>query len=226
MTLDDRQPWKRRDDETDAQWMAFRFFRDLGPSRTTEKAWKKYSEARDLKLDRIGRHFWEWKRENDWDERVRAFDRHNDEIRLAENRQMREAATKVLMRQIENVAKRLVVTALGDQALERSDFEELPDGLQFEAMTEVLDRGGVDAPDRIEVDGDLYDEADNAPNLDLSLFTEFLTMDSDERRERLKSLEDINETAEATHPDDFRDDGAAPDDDAADGDSDDAGGGD
>ncbi|MFB6371597.1 MAG: hypothetical protein ABEN55_00445 [Bradymonadaceae bacterium] len=202
MTDPKRQPWKRRDDETDAAWQAFRIYRDLGPARNFQKAWEKYADERGLKTEEPHGKFWEWVREKSWEKRVKAYEAHKDEMRLARHREKRREAQDELMKQVVNVVRRLIVTALGPEALEQIEgMSEMPDGVQYDAMLEVLDRGGVDAADKLEITGDITQRS-KREGLDLELFADFLEMDEEDRSERIKALERMRSQIDGGDDDD------------------------
>lgn len=88
-------PWTRRDDETDAQFLAFRIYRDLGERRTLAECNARYRLARageeyqpgDVPADALDvpdgatRRIEHWSSGNDWTARVAAFDDWRDRVR-------------------------------------------------------------------------------------------------------------------------------------------------
>lgn len=77
-------PWERQPCEPSASWHGFTAYRDLGPTRSCNKAAKK--------LGKNGAHFSELCRQNDWVARAAAWDaevdRHHRRYVLAEQRKM------------------------------------------------------------------------------------------------------------------------------------------
>lgn len=140
----DRKPWDQQSDETKKAFCAFRIYRDLGLTRTTTKAWEEYAENQDLSSDHPHPDFWKWKRENNWDDRVNAYDRWMDQRRQKQIKEARDGAFKDLAEAAEPIARVLVQIAAG-----RADDA---DPTQFKAAKEILDRIGVKSPDQLEID--------------------------------------------------------------------------
>lgn len=199
------RPWERRENETDAQWLAFMLYRDQGLGRTVEEAWDAYADERDLKSDKAPQHFWNWVNENDWNERCRAYDRFIDEKRRAEHEKKRREARATILDNINQVAQRLMLTALSKRMLPREVRQNLPGEIddpgvrEFNAMIEVLDRAGIDAPDKVEISGDMTQRHEgDAPGtgIDPELFANLLQMDDEDRDRRIDELDDMMDELE------------------------------
>jgi len=81
------EPWERLQRETDAQWAAFKYYRDMVPiERTMLAAWSAYAVERTgepPKNKRAPGYFAAWSSANDWVARVLAFDRYQDAASVA-----------------------------------------------------------------------------------------------------------------------------------------------
>lgn len=143
MTDTRRQPWERRDDESEAQWHAFKCFRDLGLSRSVAEAWRKYSDERGLSSDNAHPDFWEWVRENEWRKRAKAWDRYRDKQRQLKRMQQREEALDSLSQFAPALARTLVAIGSGNA--------QNPNKIQLEAIVEALDRAGITVTKEIEL---------------------------------------------------------------------------
>jgi hypothetical protein len=166
MSDDDRPPWARRDDETDAQWMGFKKFRDVGLGRTIEEAWAEYARKRGLKSERAPSHFHEWKDENDWLERAAEWDRYQDRQYRADIEEARRDATRKLADRASNAALLLAAKATGrlkhfrKQLPNDIDIEDF-DATQLNAIRDLLDRIGADAAKQLIVGGDVEHQHDH-----------------------------------------------------------------
>lgn len=81
------KPWERREGEGPERWEAFTVFRDMGLSRTIQGLSDKLSKSRQL--------FTMWSGEDGWRERVEAWDREQDRIRLeAQSKALSKVVTK------------------------------------------------------------------------------------------------------------------------------------
>lgn len=79
-------PWERQDSETPAAFSAFAAYRDMGPARSITKVARQLDKSRTL----IGR----WSRSHAWVLRAQAFDREQDRIFAAEQRQARKETAR------------------------------------------------------------------------------------------------------------------------------------
>ncbi|MGW0822569.1 hypothetical protein [Streptomyces sp. NPDC002845] len=79
-------PWERQDSETTAAFSAFAAYRDMGPARSITKVARQLGKSRTL----IGR----WSRAHAWVLRAQAFDREQDRIFAAEQRQARKETAR------------------------------------------------------------------------------------------------------------------------------------
>ncbi|TQE30934.1 hypothetical protein Sipo8835_22930 [Streptomyces ipomoeae] len=79
-------PWERQDSESPAAFSAFAAYRDMGPARSITKVARQVDKSRTL----IGR----WSRAHAWVLRAQAFDREQDRLFAAEQRQARKEAAR------------------------------------------------------------------------------------------------------------------------------------
>lgn len=139
-----RQPWDRRPDETDSQFLAFKCYRDLGLARTVRDAWDKYSDEKGLKSDKPTGAFEQWRKQNDWTERCRAFDRHVDRERQQTIHEARARARDKIAQRAGDLAEKLVAIALNIEEANKS---------QVKALKAALNRIGVSDSLEIDIDG-------------------------------------------------------------------------
>jgi len=75
-------PWLKRPDESDAAFAAFTGFRDLGPGRSLDEAWRQQGPSgapKGTKRPHRAPGSWKrWKRDHDWDSRAQAYDHRNE----------------------------------------------------------------------------------------------------------------------------------------------------
>lgn len=175
--MTDREPWERREDETDLAWMAFRIFRDLGLGRTVEEAWRKYSEKRDLAGGKAQSHFHNWKAEHDWYERVEAFDRRKEK----QHQEQLLAARREALEEIAGSAGDLANALLAMAAGQLSDGEGTgQDRVQLDAIRESLDRIGVDTADELKVDAEVGVESNKSVEHSFDVGEMLQDLDADE----------------------------------------------
>jgi len=142
---DTRNPWDRRDDETDKAFKAFKLYRDQGEGRTIQKAWYAYAEwnwgpqradkERAKGGRKAARFFEDWSSAHDWQSRARAWDRHLEKIaqRKAEQAhldQLEEHRSHVQefaddARETAATAKAQIDEALSDMSLEEASVKEV-----------------------------------------------------------------------------------------------------
>lgn len=74
---DSTPPWERTPEESEAAWLAFTIFRDLGPARSLSAALRILNERTGKRSTKPGRAWHTWKRRHRWTARVQAYDLHN-----------------------------------------------------------------------------------------------------------------------------------------------------
>jgi hypothetical protein len=84
----DNQIWERLPSDTDKSFEAFCIYRDMGTTRSLEKAWRKYKEG----AETVPGYFKDWSREHNWVERVNAYD---DYLRDLHRKRLESAKLKV-----------------------------------------------------------------------------------------------------------------------------------
>lgn len=72
--------WTPEPGESPKAYQAFAIYRDLGPSRSIDRAYEVYSGQQGSKKRASGR-FTKWSTDHDWVERAREFDMRDEEIR-------------------------------------------------------------------------------------------------------------------------------------------------
>ena len=110
---DKRDPWERRDDETDKAFAAFVAFRDLPPGeRTDVAAYAKYQGLKKAKKGKVPAPSWyKWKKENLWDQRVALHDAWVDSGDLEATAEKRKEVKGGLWAAIGLMSKRLKALA-------------------------------------------------------------------------------------------------------------------
>lgn len=95
------ETWLRAESEGHIPYEAFEKYRDMGPSRSVDKAYRNFmvqkgkrSEEEVTSLSASGR-WWEWYKRFNWGERAQAWDAHNEYMRAIEQEEARkEMATR------------------------------------------------------------------------------------------------------------------------------------
>lgn len=80
--------WEQQPGETPAAWRAFCVYRDLGPGRSIDAAWKKHT-GQQASLKRAARRWFTWSVAYGWEARTREYDAHIER----ETRQRAEVET-------------------------------------------------------------------------------------------------------------------------------------
>lgn len=109
------QPWDKRDDETHDSFLAFAFFRDMGPSRTLRQAW--FALNPDAKG--MNATFFKWSKKYGWMARVSAFDRWRNEIEQTKIKEWEASAGRRLERNRDQQRKNEMT--LGVKAMQKAD---------------------------------------------------------------------------------------------------------
>lgn len=120
------KPWLRQSDESSKAYAAFSCFRDLGPSRTIEEAWRKYKAQQGLSTKRPNAHFHKWKDAHEWQSRSIAFDNMLSGDLIERRRKAIEEATEVLLEAAVPTAKRLASMAVGGY-IDEEKYQRLVD---------------------------------------------------------------------------------------------------
>lgn len=159
---DEIREWERQPDETGSQWLAFKCYRDLGPARTIPDAWEVYSQEKGLKSQTCTGAFKDWKRENRWDERAAAYDRHQDRQTQAAVLNAHKVVKERLSERADEIVDALIAISLG--------FDE-PHSARVGAIRTALDKLGIsdsidiDVDARVEQTDSLEDVLDDIENL-------------------------------------------------------------
>jgi len=152
--MSELEPWERQPYESDAQWQAFRIFRDLGLNRCLRMAWEKYRAARGLRQDWPAAHFKVWSANNEWFDRAAAWDAHQDEVHRNKLLKSRHEALEELADRAPNMAQLLLGMAAG----QGKNGSGARDRTQLDAIQDVLDRIGVTSPDMLQIDANVTSE--------------------------------------------------------------------
>ncbi len=106
------EPWERQPGETNENFARFRTYRDMGPTRSVNKAYRAYYNKPDVPADRIPSTFSTIASKWEWNERARAWDMENDRLHLLENqmaaRKMAKRHAKVANLFIDRLTERLL----------------------------------------------------------------------------------------------------------------------
>lgn len=132
---DDKKPWEQRGDEGASAYQGFGIYRDMGTTRSVEKAWRVYAEQRQLKGMYPSRAFLKWCSVHEWVVRCDAFDRYEAQARLAMRDEIRDSVRRKLLKASDGIAERLIEVALGMYPDSKSH--------EIKAAQEVLDRAGI-----------------------------------------------------------------------------------
>jgi len=166
--MSDRRPWDRRDDETESQWLAFMCYRDQDLPRTMPAAFDDYSQKKGLKSQTMTGAFKEWKQQNDWEERVTAYDRWKDRQTQAAIREAHKNVLESLSEHAKDLAKALIEISLGIQE---------PHSARVGAIKTALDKLGLSDSIEVELDAevehqtnleDVLDELENKDTAELA----------------------------------------------------------
>lgn len=143
MSQPTQQPWHRREEETSKSYRAFCIYRDLGSARSLPKAWDVYRAENGLKAVEHTGTFKDWCSCNGWVSRSKAWDDHEDSMRLLARDQARENARDKFVEHAQRLAQQLVNVALGGEVAGRD---------QVKAILEALDRAGITVPKELQVE--------------------------------------------------------------------------
>jgi len=91
-------PWERRNGETDKAWHCFEVYRGMYPKDRSVDAVYRTCYSKDMQR-RAPKFIQDWSRQNDWNDRAAAYDRHLDTISL-------QATDKVVEKEAEKQARK------------------------------------------------------------------------------------------------------------------------
>ncbi len=77
--------WERLESDTPKSYEAFCVYRDMGASRSLDKAWKQHKNS----IKNTPRYFAQWSIDHNWQERVQAWDDYQDSLRQERKLQKR-----------------------------------------------------------------------------------------------------------------------------------------
>ncbi len=114
--------WERRDDESAPAFIAFSVYRDLGPTRSIDAAWRTTQTGQNR--GKRAPSAWEgWSSRFDWVERAAAYDAHIERIGLEARQKALRAATEAdTKRRIQNAR---ATQGAGFKLIEKAKLEEI-----------------------------------------------------------------------------------------------------
>lgn len=131
MSDDEARKWERLDRETDRAFEAFQIYRDM---RAVERSLQNVAD--DLGHN-TKRHIERWSSENDWQDRVRAYDQWQDRRRQEQRQQAIDEAYERLADNLDEIMRVAINRAVND-----GDVRMLKD---------LLDRGGLKPIEQQEI---------------------------------------------------------------------------
>lgn len=138
MTKKPVHPWERTPEESRQAYAAFCAYRDLGPTRSQEKAYAALNPHK-KRTNRISEYF-KWSSKFEWVKRAEAFDAYAEEIQRREfevrlkqlAHQQADFAVEEFKRLVERVRK-------ADRILDKADAHPISDVVQ---ESETVDKDG------------------------------------------------------------------------------------
>ena len=107
------EAWEQQEGETAKAYEAFCAYRDMGPRRAVDEAYRETAEKRQKNgSEKAPRHWWEWAADNDWKRRAEAYDAH---LELTARKGREEAHTAEIVAYRERCRKAAIQT--GEMAL-------------------------------------------------------------------------------------------------------------
>ena len=103
--------YDRLPDETESQWLAFKYYRDLGSGRSLAAAVSLYRKAKGSKGKGHPRQFSEWRLTYHWDDRVREYDL---DLEAIERDRLEDSIGKELADGIDDYRKNTLASAALD----------------------------------------------------------------------------------------------------------------
>ena len=122
--------FERLSSESDAAWQAFCCYRDMGPGRTQNGAWRVYADARGLTARAASSQFRAWHKGNDWDVRCLAWDREHAPV-------VGEVENSVLARHADELVAFAARAAMGAEEITKE---------QASVLNKLLDKILVASP--------------------------------------------------------------------------------
>jgi hypothetical protein len=102
IAVPDRQPWERQPKETSAAFQAFAYYRDLGTQRSLRQVAEWLIETNPRRtttsVENVRRNVAKWSTNDHWQERIDAYELHNDRAALQAREQ---AAAEMRARHLE-----------------------------------------------------------------------------------------------------------------------------
>lgn len=108
-------PWLQLPEESGAAWLAFGVYRDCGPARTVDGAYRLIIDHKGVtKAPRAPKSWRVWNKANRWRERARAWDARNEEVAQTSREDViaREAAERQAQVEEQRVRETKLVAAL------------------------------------------------------------------------------------------------------------------
>jgi hypothetical protein len=138
----------RLESETNAAWLGFCCYRDLGPGRTVEEAWRVYSKARgrERATNSSKRHhpsaqFSRWKTNHDWDDRCAEFDKEqSDRIQAAIDSELLDQSMAAISR-LRDLVESAATKAI-ENSLKAADYS----ALQIDRINKMIRAVPADRP--------------------------------------------------------------------------------
>lgn len=109
------QPWDKRDDESHDAFIAFAFFRDMGPNRSLRSAWY----ALNPQAKSMNQTFFKWSKNYGWQARAKAFDIWRGDLERAKLKEWEESQGRKLERNRDQQRKNEMT--LGVKAMQKAD---------------------------------------------------------------------------------------------------------
>jgi hypothetical protein len=137
-TKNPNQPWDRRADESRHAYAAFCAYRDLGPTRSQEKAYAALNPQK-KRTNRISEYF-KWFAKFEWVKRAEAFDAYAEEIQRREfEKRLKELAHQQADFAVEEFRRLVERVRKADRILDKADAHPISDVVQEQ---ETVDKDG------------------------------------------------------------------------------------
>ncbi len=126
-----KEPWERRQDESDKAFQAFQVYRDLGPKRSYRSVAQRLGKAGSL----VSR----WSSRHQWVSRSAAFDAEADRVRVGEMLDEARNMGRSHGMEAKAVKASLVATAVATATRLREDTAWLRDGVKGLSLKEAVE---------------------------------------------------------------------------------------